>query len=594
MKAWAARHEISLEITFTALITLLCLSPILASSLPHLSSPWGAGDMTFYYFYSSVWEGWKHGFAESVAFPFGMDPNSFAGLDALPHVYAQAVNAAGGNPFIGLNSLLLLSFPIVAVGAWSALRLVGLRGPLAVALASAYTFIPFHFGRGIGHLHLGLLIGVTAGINLALIVGSGRLMFWCQSYTGWRRTRYILGVIALIFLSSWTGLYYAIFNVILVAVAVLWRFSQGDAFRKVLVTASVVLGQVLALLLGLLPILVSRFQAGDTSAVGMRDPIESVSYAGNFLVSVIPQPYSILSETYNQVIFKMFEAAPASEQNLMANFGSWVTSLALLVAIVGAFTQSRKQKSRETPPDTSESSSGIRAPIASMSQLITLAFVSILFFIPWGFNYLFAYLVSAQIRGWNRLLPYLLLLFILGAASALASWSWSSRGKSRWIVSICIIILAFVDMVLPWKHLYTYVPADGSTRLEQATVYSQKVNQAIPGDCGILTLPYVPFLNAGPLQGMDDYDHFLIAMTNPGKPISYGAYPGSAAAQVLSGFTETLTPQQANDLRYLGFCGVHVDEAGYEDPGPVLAHLTQILGPPVAEEGRWTMFSLKR
>ena len=43
-----------------------------------------------------------------------------------------------------------------------------------------------------------------------------------------------------------------------------------------------------------------------------------------------------------------------------------------------------------------------------------------LFFVPWGLNYLFADLVTTQIRAWNRLLPFLLLLFILGAAAAAA------------------------------------------------------------------------------------------------------------------------------------------------------------------------------
>lgn len=57
----------------------------------------------------------------------------------------QLVNMISGNPYLGINLLLVLSFPLVGALAYISIRLIGLRGPLAVALALTFTFIPFHF-----------------------------------------------------------------------------------------------------------------------------------------------------------------------------------------------------------------------------------------------------------------------------------------------------------------------------------------------------------------------------------------------------------------------------------------------------------------
>ena len=107
-----------------------------------------------------------------------------------------------------------------------------------------------------------------------------------------------------------------------------------------------------------------------------------------------------------------------------------------------------------------------------------------------------------------------------------------------------------------------------------------------------MTLPFIEYPNAGPLVNMDDYDHFLIGMTNRNNPISYGAYRGSQEAVAIAGWSESFSGDKLWELRQQGFCGIHVDSAGYDDAGPVLSEIEMTVGPPVVQLGRWTMFSL--
>lgn len=577
----------------TLLLNLLILTPIAVSTLPHVGAPWGAGDMTYFYFMSWTWELFRHASTNSVSFPFGIDPNAFSGLDGLIYFLSKPISVLLGNPYVGLNLLLLASFPVVALLAFAAIRLVGLSGPLAAILANAFSFIPFHFGRGIGHLPLGMMLGLTTGVLLALLVGAGRLQGWFT--TSSIRSKILPGLLTLglIVVTAWTGLYYAFFGSILLLAAIIWRISAGDSLRKLL-PGIVTLGSlVVAVALGLSIVLLSRSESAAAASVSLRDPMDSVTYAGNLAIAFIPQPYSILSSAYNEFIFEIFSQAPANEAHLMANFGTWITSIAALVYLVGLVTYRRQLKARtQTLAQMHERTTD--NGLVSINYITYLLIVTIGLFVPWGFNYLFSSFVTAQIRAWNRLLPYVLLLLLLGACSALASWKWPRKRLIALVVSPFLLALILIDMVLPWRNLYTYVPADGQSRIDMAQQYAVEVNAAIPRECGVLTLPFISYPGAGPVGQMDDYDHFTIAMTNPEKKISYGAFANSSAAIDFQRLSALPLDDSLWELQSLGYCGVHVDSRGFEDPQLILSDLQRTLGGPVATQGPWTMFALPR
>ena len=574
----------------TMVLCVLLVLPVALPAIGHLAAPWGASDMTAYYFLTDTWDWWRHGFTADVAFPFGMDSNVYAGLDGLTHVVAAFISWVAGNAFVGLNLLLLLSFPIVALLAYAAVRLVGLTGPLAAVLATSFTFIPFHFGRGIGHVHLGMMFGLVTGVLVALLIGSGRLTDWFQGFSGKRSWGRLLLVVGLVLVTSWTGIYYAFFGIALAAAAVLWRVGQGDSRRSLTAPVLTVLAQVVASAVGLLPVLWSRINGPASDVVGLRDPLDSVTYAGNLAIALVPQPYSVVSSAYNEFVNGLFTGTPANEAHLMANFGTWVTSAALVTMLVGLVTHQRQRSLRATAQVNREFESDPRR--ASITFIAYLISVVVILFVPWSVNYLFAQLVTAQIRAWNRLEPYLLLLFILGAAAALASWKWPRRAIASWTVSALIVAVTLVEMVLPWRNLYVQIPSGGQEKIDTAFAYAREVQSALPEGCGILTLPFIEYPNAGPIVNMDDYDHFLLTLTNPRNPISYGAYRGSPQAAQIGELSASISGDSLWDLRELGFCGIHVDSAGYEDPSPLLSQLETQFGAPVAQQGRWTLFSV--
>ena len=86
-----------------------------------------------------------------------MDLDYFPGIDITENTFAWLVNGVAGTTFLGINLLVFLSFPLVAALAYLVIRMIGLRGPLAIALAVAFAFIPYHWGRALGHTYLSTL-----------------------------------------------------------------------------------------------------------------------------------------------------------------------------------------------------------------------------------------------------------------------------------------------------------------------------------------------------------------------------------------------------------------------------------------------------
>ncbi|MBT5183182.1 MAG: hypothetical protein HOL91_06775, partial [Actinobacteria bacterium] len=155
--------EVASTAVLATAISLLALLP----ALKKLGSAWGGGDMLSAYVNIENWGLFGFTTGNRFGYPLGMNQNLFPSIDITQNSFAALIGWITGNPFIGINLLLFLSFPLVAVLAYCSIRLTGLRGPLAVALAVAFTMIPFHFARGLGHISLATMYGAVTAVILA-------------------------------------------------------------------------------------------------------------------------------------------------------------------------------------------------------------------------------------------------------------------------------------------------------------------------------------------------------------------------------------------------------------------------------------------
>lgn len=576
--SWRTAIEAGIAAVVTLALTLLVFGPIWSS----MDKPLGDGDMLATYVNADNYSWFGYERTTQYGFPLGMELDYSPNLDHTQNAFAKLVNVISGSPFLGINLLLLLSFPLVAALAYLLLRMVSRGGPLAIALATAYSLIPYHFGRGLGHTYLATLYSGVTALMLAFALGLGVVSWLRQTAPRRQRIAGWAALAALVIVTAWSGLYYAAFAMILGAAAVVWRIAKRDRWADVALAALPV-GTVGALaLVGFLPGLLTTLQAPPSQPLAERVPFESVTFAGNLAMALIPAPISQLPGMwrYNEAVYSAIGAAPQLENTALTNFGTWITAACVVVFLVGLVGLSRRQRLTRS-----------RLPFVTYLTVVT-----ILFFVPWGLNYLVAGTLTAQVRAWNRLLPLLLLLFIAGAMAVLARTRLGRLSVPSVVAAIAILGIVALEQVVPFRVPYTAGAERGAGAFADAAAYAAQANAAIPDDCGVLQLPYVVYPEQGKIEELNDYEHFLHALVNEGKDFSYGAVKYTEASAPLENLGNRFSRQQVADLVALGFCAIHVDNRGFTATAQtwVRNNMTQQFGPPVAvgDDGTWELYRL--
>jgi hypothetical protein len=559
--------EATLSAVIGAIVSLIALIP----ALQRITTSWGEGDMLSTYVNVANW-GWLS-FERTTQFgyPLGMDLNLFPTLDITQNSFAALVSTITQNPFIGINLLLALTFPLVAALAYASIRLTGLRGPIAIALAVAFTIIPYHFGRGLGHTYLATLYAAVTGLILAQLIGMGRIQGLLTKGTRSRRIRNASLLAVLVFLTAWSGVYYAAFGLLLMGAAVLYRIALRDSSRKIAWSLLPPAFTALLASVGAIPAAIAARTDPAFAVLSERMPYESVIFAGNLAMAVLPAPISRLPllAPYNTRVNDAIGAAPAFENTATTNFGTWITLAALAVIAIALFTSHRRR----------------------LGLIAVFAATTVLFFVPWGANYLFAALITPQIRAWNRLLPILLFLMLLAAATVLARTSWAKRVAIALPIGLVIVAISAVEVSWPFRTAYADSSRANGEVTQAALDYTAAINTLLPQNCGILQLPNTAYPENGPVREMNDYDHFWVSLVDDEKSWSYGAVKNTRAGAWAQALPQIPNVKQVDVLARAGFCGIHLDTRAYVTPAVdrISTVLSDRYGPPAARgfEDEW-------
>jgi len=525
-------------------------------------------------------------------FPFGMKfVPYFPTMELTQTGLATALLHLTGNAFLAQNLVWVLSFPITAVAALWVFKLLAAPRPLAVALALAATFIPYHVVRAFYHPWLSTMWPAVLGVGLCLLVGTGRSPrvrgVKLRSRDGARLASTTLVCV----LVAYGGIYYAFFTVVLLAVTLAWRALNANdrsGLGPLRIRDAYPVGVVLlAVTMALFCTSLANSHDPPTRPVAARTPVDSGYFAGNLTFALSPSPLTWVPVA-RQVTQPLDHAVnPEIEGSTYGQFGSMAATLALGVLAVGLVVRRRRRNRDGSPSGTSTTPT---------SLLLTLLVVAIALFVPEAAGYAFASYVTPAIRSWDRMLPMLLTILLAAAVALVSELATPPR---RWLVpavAAVLILLTLFDGVLPYHALVRRQLSQGAAATATGKAYASAVNDVDTEKCGVLELPFMPFPEAPPTGQLPDYSHFVIAMTNPDKLWSYGAVKYTSAGLWQMRLGNDMTPAAVDALREVGFCGVHLDLRGLDrsDVTPTVESITALLGPPAAtgHRGDWLYFRI--
>jgi hypothetical protein len=496
--------------------------------------------------------------------PFGQDlaPWPASAGDSW-HMLALKFFSLFLSPAASMNIFYLLTFPMVAAFAYLGFRGLGLSRTFGVPLAVAYSLLPYHFLRGESHFFLGSYFMVPLASLVAYWVYTGDVNLARRPRAfSWREWCTI--AVAAVLLG--TGLYYAIFGIILISAASVLRTITDRSARPLASAAvvSVIVGT--GLFVSNLPTLLFRGVPGAEDAVAGRT-YAATEYFGMKIVNLLLPPsyhrIPALAGLHSRTSDSLIPGEGTESLGMLGVAGLVIITVALLVL-------------------RSEDRAGVGRRLRAFG---VFAIISVLCATVGGLNGVLAIFGLAQLRGWNRMSVYVAFFALAGLGIALGRVAGAVRARSRWagvpVAAVTASLLVLAIAVFDQTSSSLAPDYDSiATAWDSDHAYFQRAEQEFGAGTAIFQLPLVSFPEGGTVGSMPYNDH-LFGYVHSDLAWSFGGVKGQD-----NGWQEiALRDGVAAAIPKLvaaGFEGIDVSRLAYADRGAgVEAEIISVLGPQV-------------
>jgi phosphoglycerol transferase len=517
-------------------------------------------------------------FNPSIGAPEGFNLYDFPVAESLHFLLIRAVSVFSPDWVGAFNFCYLLGFPLAALTAFFVMRHFGVSVPSALASSLLFAFLPYHFLR-IMHFFLALYYTIPLAAMVALWVYRDESLFHdlpagkTRPRLALRRAKPIAALIICVLAAS-SGIYYAFFAAFFILLAGAAASWLRKGVRPLAGACVLVAVMVLVLFIHLAPSMLYHWREGENPVVGKRDPGEAETIglrATQLLLPVDGHRLEFLRD------LKARYAGPYRNENRAATLGL-VGDVGFLMLLVWPFLKSARTN-----------------VFGLGSGLSLLTFGGFLLATVGGFGSLFATLVSARIRAYNRISIFIAFFALFAVALALDRLSGRLEARklrpAAWSVALAVLAFGVWDQTTP-----SYAPDYAKVRAaftNDADFVARVETTAAPGSM-IFQLPAVPFPEVSVTERMLDYDHFKAYLHSKTLRWSYGAMKNRPAylwQQVVSSrpprdFLETLS--------LAGFAGLWIDRFGCRDTSAMESAFSDVFKSPpiVSADGRYVFYDM--
>jgi len=432
-------------------------------------------------------------------------------------------------------------------------RLIRLNRSTAVLVGVIYSFLPFHYQHGPGHLYLAAYWALPIWIAFLVreLMGDSMSPFSQGSKLDWCRNRSTFHIAIIAIVAATTGLYYSFFFIILASfVLCLRRLKQTISFEWVPLLFAIVLASTV-MAIQYFPIWLYQRQNGSNLSIVKRSISEVEYYSLKIINLVLPINGHRIS-LFNEIrvranpVYLIGEGADA-----LGLFGS--IGLVILLVILVLQTTSDQNK--------------------VLASLSVFTFIALLISTVGGFTQIVAAFGFSQLRVGSRMSVVIAFPAIVSAAICLERL-FRHRKRGVMLASILIIgSLSVLDMN-PGNQLPPYKAVAQSWERDRNIV--TRVSTSFGKDAMIFQLPVIPFPENPPVVNMTDYEHLKGYLHSPSLRWSYGGVKGRSADWQLS--LPTDPKLLISKLQQQNFQVIWINRNGYEDRGTRLFNQLKDLG----------------
>ncbi len=520
--------------------------------------------------------------------PFGLELFDYpVTTDNLNFASMWLIGRFTSDPARVMNVFFLLTFPAEAIAGYAVLRWMNISVASSVVAAILFADSPYHLFRNETHLLLSEYISIPLATYMIISILDGRRLFrgslrpfaW-RSLLRWRN----LFILLLCVVIGSCGVYYAVFAIIILIAAGLATGVRLRSLRPITQATLVIVAIGAVLFINDLPTAIYRYQHGTDAVAAHRLPQESEIYALKMAEMVLPVPNHRIG-ALAQIRLGYDTTNPVPSEDGQQSLGVvGVIGLAwLFVIAIGAIVGIGGGGGGGGPPRTRQ------------RQLAFAAMVAFVVGTLGGISALIGYLITAQIRGWDRISIFIdfFALATVAIGLDLIARRWL-RGRTPWALAglAAVLVIGVFDqsstLAIP-----TYTATGESWGSD--SLFVSAIQRVLPPGSSVFELPYMPFPEVPPINLMQDYDPLRGYVHSSNLNWSYPVMAGRPAdwdSQTVSLPTSTLV----DGLIASGFRGLWIDHRGYQDGGAqIIGEAQSLLGaPPMnSPDGRFSFFDLR-
>lgn len=463
------------------------------------------------------------------------------------------------NCFQIFNWFYFSTFILVALTSCVVFRCLKVNRAVAAAGSLLYTFLAYHQMR-LSHIWLTPYFMVPLVMLVGIWIASDA--YGVDEWTAkkWICERKWMASIVVLFLSAFTGLYYAFFSCIIICISAVILFLKKISWRRILLIFGSMAAVCAGIIANVYPSLIYWMQNGqnENSELAIRSASDAEVYALKMIQLLMPRVGHRL-EALSHMAVTYFQEFPLNNENQTATLGI-VSGIGFVLLLVLLFRTKLKTK--------------------YLSEIKLLNVGVFLTAVIGGIGGVFSFLISSPMRCYNRLSIYIAFLSLL----ALALLSTQLLGKiERKAVrrAVCILACAVITAVGIWDQTENF----GADRqmLETKSFDSdrnfvQTIEQKMPAGAKIYQLPFIRFPSGGSYELYKGYMHSTQTVW------SFGGMQGREEDIWETSLTNFSIAELLEHLCFAGYSGVYLDQSLFAERNMDFALYVQRIKMLVGEE----------
>ena len=368
------------------------------------------------------------------------------------------------------------------------------------------------------------------------------------------------GSLLLLALAAGAGLYYAFFGCLFLALGALIGAAQSRRTEPLRVGTAYVAVVVAVVVASLVPSVLYHIAEGGNPLVAHRLPQEAEIFGLRITQLLLPTMGHRID--WMGAITKTYDAgAPLINENAHAAIGV-LGGIGLVAALAVALT-------------------GFRSRFPGLAAAGALAAGGILFATIGGFGSLFAWLVTPEIRGLNRISVFIAFFAILSTL-LLAGGLLGRRPRPLFTALLCLVLVGvgWIDQIP--VHAIGRASAAGFRQQKQ---FFDRLQTSLEPGSAVYELPYMSFPEAHPQEKLFSFELLAPYLRTHGLRWSFGGMRGRASDIWNEQVSELEARAFIGALSHAGFAAIYVNRGGYADHGAAIDRsLAAVLGGPVLED----------